>query len=270
MLASEAIDRVSRACGYGYGLGASPAAEAAWPTAQCAHRSAGGHQLRKPCLAGRIALGGCDPVQHALAVAGWGGFLKEPPRGLVALECAQHGRGQLGHTRLLMGVDGRLVRLSVGKGREPSRGHAARRLQLLHLGDVDRAPDGRRLARGEADRIRVLVNAPPDAIDPAKAQGFVHRLRPAHAGAARAHLVKAHEQPRRAVCMALQPLAERLRGGKEGGGGLGGHGAANVFLCRRAAGNCCCAGASARPPRLRAPARRMAPGATRTVSRHPA
>ena len=123
------------------------------------------------------------------------------------------GRGQLGHTRLLMGIDGRLVRLAVGKGREPRGRHAARRLQLLHLGDVDSAPDGRRLARGEADRIRVLVNAPPDAIDPAKAQGFVHRLRPAHAGAARTHLVKAHQQLRRAVCMALQPLAERLRGG---------------------------------------------------------
>ncbi len=137
-----------------------------------------------------------------------------------------------------MRVDGRLVSLAVCEGGEPRRRHAACRLQLLHLGDVDRAPDRRRLARGKADRIRVLVNAPPDAIDPAKAQGFVHRLRPAHAGAARTHLVKTHQQLLRAGGMALQPIAERLRGDKERGRGRLCHGAANLLASCHLPGGC--------------------------------
>src|SRR5262249_50268235 len=75
--------------------------------------------------------------------------------------------------------------------------HPALLRQLLHLCDVDRAPDARRAARREADRVRRRAQAAAHAVDPAEAERLVYGLGPGDAGLAGFPLVKTDEELRR-------------------------------------------------------------------------
>jgi len=81
--------------------------------------------------------------------------------------------------------------------------------------DVDRAPDAARAARREADRVALVIQALADTVDPAEAQGCVHRLGPGDARRARAALVEAHQQLRGAAVMPTQPGTKRGRSAEE-------------------------------------------------------
>src|SRR4029077_13159265 len=76
------------------------------------------------------------------------------------------------------------------KGREPRRLHEPARRELGDLPDVHGAPVASRLSWAEALDAARLVKPARDAIDPAVAQGLVHRIRPSHARPARSLLVK--------------------------------------------------------------------------------
>src|SRR2546421_3657196 len=95
----------------------------------------------------------------------------------------------------------------------PRRGHATLGGQRERPADVDRAPDAARAARREADGVAALIHAPADAIDPAEAQGLIHRLGPGDARRACAALVEAHQQFCGAAVMSPQPGTKRRTAG---------------------------------------------------------
>src|SRR5437660_12495634 len=99
---------------------------------------------------------------------------------------------------------------------EPRGMHPPEPDQLLRTGDVDRAPGAARLARRYPVRIADRIDALADAVDPSKAELFVHQLLPRDARLPRTSLVKADEQLCCRCMVSLEPLAQLPGGGKEG------------------------------------------------------
>jgi hypothetical protein len=83
---------------------------------------------------------------------------------------------------LLVGVDRGPVVAAALEGGEAGRAHEPQLGQLAHATDVHRAPVAALLARREADRVAVVVDAPAHAVDPAEAQRLIDRLGPRDAG----------------------------------------------------------------------------------------
>ena len=67
-------------------------------------------------------------------------------------------------------------------------------VQLLEPGDVDAAPGAAGPSRGEPDRVALVIDASPDAVDPTDAERLVDRLGPRQAGPLGAALPVADEQ----------------------------------------------------------------------------
>src|SRR6266508_2542541 len=74
--------------------------------------------------------------------------------------------------------------------------------------DVHGAPDTAGLARGEADRVALVIHAFSDAVDPTDAKGLVHRLRPGYARLAGALLEVANPELLRRAVMLFEPLPQ--------------------------------------------------------------
>ena len=77
--------------------------------------------------------------------------------------------------------------------------------------DVLGAPDAAGTSRREADRVAVLVEAAPHAVNPTEAHRLVDRLRPCDARLAGAPLVETGEQLVAGLVVFGQPRAEPLR-----------------------------------------------------------
>jgi hypothetical protein len=105
---------------------------------------------------------------------------------------------------------------SISVGVEPGGRHPPLLDQLLRAPGVHRAPDAARLARREADRVAVAVDAAAHAVDPAEAQRLVHRLGPGDARQSTTLLVEADEQLAVVGVVALEPRTEVRRRGEEG------------------------------------------------------
>ena len=86
--------------------------------------------------------------------------------------------------------------------------------------DVDRAPGGRRLPRGEADCVARLVDAGAPPVDPPVAERLVDRLRPGDGRPAGRNLVEADEHLCFGRVMAVKPIAPFLWGAEVEGGTL--------------------------------------------------
>src|SRR4051812_23875606 len=150
-------------------------------------------QLCEAPLAGRLALGADHPVRGRPPVPGRLGVEELRRRGARA-QLLLVLRRELRGLALLVGVDRRAVvaaALERGEARGP---HEALVDELPHALDVDRAPVRARLARREADRVRLVAQAAAHAVDPAEAQRLVDRLRPGDAPPRAALLVEADEQ----------------------------------------------------------------------------
>ena len=119
---------------------------------------------------------------------------------------------------LFVRIDAGAVLLAQGERCATGVGHPPFLLELPDLGDVRRAPDARRLARCETDRVARLVDPPPHAVDPAEAQRLVHRLRPGQAGPAAVASVEADQELGGRGVVLLEPAAELDRRGKKDGG----------------------------------------------------
>jgi hypothetical protein len=100
--------------------------------------------------------------------------------------------------------------------RQPGGRHPPLLDQLLRAPGVHRAPDAARLARREADRVAVAVDAAAHAVDPAEAQRLVHRLGPGDARQSTTLLVEADEQLAVVGVVGLEPRTEVRRRGEEG------------------------------------------------------
>src|SRR5262249_59622368 len=101
--------------------------------------------------------------------------------------------GQLGRLAL-EGIDAGLLRVARLERLQSGLEHPAFVLQRRDALRVDLAPDAADAPRREADRVAVLVDAPPDPVDPADAQRFIDRFGPGDARLPRAFLVEADEQ----------------------------------------------------------------------------
>src|SRR5438874_4703775 len=87
--------------------------------------------------------------------------------------------------------------------------------QVLHAGNVDRAPGTARRARSYPVRIADLIDAQADSVDPTKAKLLVHEFLPRDTRLPRTSLVKADEQLCCRCMVSLEPLAQLPGGGKE-------------------------------------------------------
>src|SRR5215216_4351614 len=92
--------------------------------------------------------------------------------------------------------------------------HTAQLGQLANALDIDCAPNAARAAWGEPVRVAVVVDAPPDAIDPPEAERLVERLLIGDRRFARVFLVEPDQQLGRLVVMRCVPLAELVGGGE--------------------------------------------------------
>ena len=164
---------------------------------------------REPFEPRLLLLRADDPPVGRLLIGGRLRLEKLPGR-LVAFERA----GVRLHERvtaLLVGVDARSVFLPPLEGLEASRPHPSLFGERLDALDVDRAPDASRPARREPYRVTDVVHAPPDAVDPADRERFVHGLGPGDARLARVLLVEAHQQlPGRRVVL-VEPFPQVCR-----------------------------------------------------------
>ena len=127
-----------------------------------------------------------------------------------------------------------LVAIPAGTGLLPplERGAAGRenaslRLELGHACDVHPAPRACPLPWRKADLVRLVVDAPTQAVDPPEAQRFVNGQGPGDTPAARPYLVEAHPEDTLAVVVPLKPLPPTRRRGEEPRHVVLGHGLAS-------------------------------------------
>jgi hypothetical protein len=93
--------------------------------------------------------------------------------------------------------------------------HPARGFELLDPSDVDGAPRASLSSRREADAVADVIDRSLDAIDPAEAQGFFHRLEIRDARPSRALLVVREQQLLGVGVVLLEPGPERCPRGEE-------------------------------------------------------
>jgi len=143
--------------------------------------------------------------------------LIERPRLGVLLELGDHLFGQR-----LRPVADRVaavgVQVLVGVGVESGLPHTAPGLERLHAVDVSSAPDALGLAGRKADHVGLVVERPPDAVDPSIAERLVHGLFPRDGRLACRLLVVTHPEHGLLFMVLFQPRAEVRRGREEGGG----------------------------------------------------
>src|SRR5690348_16017421 len=172
-------------------------------------------KLRKPAPLRLFLLRAHHPIRRRPLIPGRL-RLEEIPSLLVGAEFLLERRGKL-CVLPFVGIDGRLLLVAPLEGLESRRTHSSRPAKLLSAPDVYRAPDAGRFPRRKANGVAGFVDAPAYAIDPAKAERFIHRFRPGDAGLARASLMKPDEQLCRAVVILLQPIPERVGRCEEAG-----------------------------------------------------
>jgi hypothetical protein len=88
----------------------------------------------------------------------------------------------------------------------------ARSDQGFHALDVDATPDAPRLARREADTEAHIVQAPPNAVDPAEAERLIEGLGIPHAPIGRMDLEEANDQFGAVGVVLLEPLTKGAGG----------------------------------------------------------
>src|SRR5262245_52171770 len=167
------------------------------------------HQLFQPLQASLFLLRADHPPTHGFSVVGWL-RPKETPSGFIRLQEPVVRLFQV-HASLLVRVDARLVLSSGFIGFQAGRLHQPSLDEYLGTFDVNAAPDAHRFGWREANRVAETVNALPNAVDPAEAEGFIDRLGPGDAWLARAYLVIADQQHIGPGMMPFQPRAEGSR-----------------------------------------------------------
>src|SRR5438105_385069 len=101
------------------------------------------------------------------------------------------------------------------EGGDTGRPHQPQLCQALDLRDIDVAPGAGRLSRRESDGVGVRTKTASDTVDPAEAQGLVHRLGPSQRRLACALLVEADEELALALVVFVEPGPELITGGEE-------------------------------------------------------
>src|SRR6516225_1209225 len=172
------------------------------------------NQLGEASLASFFLLGADDAIGGGSAIPGRL-RLEVLPGFLVGAELSLVGGTELGVLALLVGVDSGLIALARLEGLDSRRMHEAEPGHFLRAPDVNRAPGAGWLAGREADAVADLVDGVADAVDPAIAEGHVHRLGPGDAGLTRSSLVEADGEFLAGRMVLFQPGAELGRACEE-------------------------------------------------------
>src|SRR5918994_663462 len=136
--------------------------------------------------------------------------LEELPRLLVRSEPLLLLRAQLGLVPVLVRVDPRPLGRAGLESFDAGRVHAPRAGELLHVPDVDDAPVAAWLAGRETDGVAVVVDPPPDAVDPAEAERLADGLGPGQRREAGVLLVEPDHHLAFRVVVLLEPGAKLI------------------------------------------------------------
>ena len=150
--------------------------------------------------------------------------LEKRPGYRIAPELALVRRGQRRRGAILEGIFSGVALLASREGGDSGGLHTAFVGQDSDARDVHRAPNAFRPSWRETNLVALVIDLLANAVDPAKAERLVDRLRPGDAGSPRIFAIVANPQFISPPRIARQPSAKRARSPKENRRGFIGSG----------------------------------------------